>query len=413
MGASGLSMSALNGKHILLGVTGGIAAYKAAELTRQLKSRGAEMRVVMTEAAQAFVAPLTFQALSGNPVATHLLDPVEESAMGHIALARWAELVLIAPATADFIARLRAGLAGDLLSALCLASEAPLILAPAMNRAMWANPATQDNVRVLRERGIRLLGPEEGEQACGETGPGRMLEPVELCEALEGSFGDGSLAGLSVLITAGPTREPLDAVRYLSNRSSGKMGYALARAAADAGARVTLISGPVALMPPPGVEFVAVETAAEMHVAVLSRVHESDIYIGAAAVADYRPAEVAQAKIKKTAASLNLELTRTEDILAAVAGLSPRPFTVGFAAETDRLEDYARGKLAAKNLDMIAANWVGRPQGGFDRDENSLHVFWPDGERELPLADKSRIAIQLIELIAERFHAQDTTENPR
>lgn len=406
-------MSSLHNKRILLGVTGGIAAYKAADLTRQLRARGAEVRVVMTDAAQAFVTPLTFQALSGNPVATHLLDPLEESAMGHIALARWAELILIAPASADFIARLRAGMADDLLATLCLAAEAPIVLAPAMNRAMWANPATQENIGLLAARGVRLLGPAEGEQACGETGPGRMLEPFELCADLEGLLGSGALESLHVLITAGPTREPLDAVRYLSNRSSGKMGYAVARAAADAGARVTLVSGPVALAPPLGVEFIAVESAAEMHAAVLASAPECDIFIGAAAVADYRPAEVAPTKIKKTDARLNLALERTPDILATVAALNPKPYTVGFAAETNRLEEYARGKLENKGLDMIAANWVGGPQGGFDRDDNALHVFWPGGETQLPLTTKSHIASQLITLIAQRFHAQNTAQNPR
>lgn len=401
----------LAGKRILLGVTGGIAAYKAAELTRGLRGAGAEVRVVMTSAATAFIAPLTFQALSGNPVHMDLLDAAEESAMGHISLSRWADLILIAPATADFLAKLRAGLADDLLSALCLAAQVPIALAPAMNQAMWSNPATQDNIAGLTARGLRFFGPAAGEQACGETGLGRMLEPVDLVEAAGGLFGSGALAGLSVLISAGPTREAIDPVRYLTNRSSGKMGYALAEAAREAGARVSVVSGPVALSPPNGVELVRVESAAQMFEAVLERAAHHDVYIGAAAVADYTPASVAENKIKKHAEGLSLTLTRTRDILAAVAALAPpnRPYTVGFAAETDNLETYARQKLEAKGLDMVAANRVGQPQGGFDSDENALSVFWPGGETVLPMASKSQIAHHLIQLIAERHRAKHPT----
>lgn len=395
-------------KRILLGVTGGVAAYKAAELTRLLRARGAEVRVVMTRAARAFIAPLTFQALSGQPVATEWLDPAEEAAMGHIALARWAELILIVPATADFIARLRAGLADDLLSALCLAAEVPIAIAPAMNQAMWAHAATQDNLACLEGRGVIRLGPAEGEQACGEIGLGRLLEPTELCERIAALLSGGSLAGYKVLITAGPTREPIDAVRFLSNRSSGKMGYALAQAAARAGALVTLVTGPVAVPPPTDVEVIPVETAAQMYDTVMARVSACDIFIGAAAVADYAPASVATGKIKKTAADLTLPLTRTRDILGTVASLPRKPYTVGFAAETDHLEDYARAKLVSKNLDMIAANWVGRTEGGFERDENALHVFWNGGEAHLSMGPKSQIARQLIALISERLHAQNT-----
>jgi len=403
--------SPLAGKRILLGVTGGIAAYKAAELTRGLRGAGAEVRVAMTSAATAFIAPLTFQALSGNPVHMDLLDTAEESAMGHISLSRWADLILIAPATADFLAKLRAGMADDLLSALCLAAQVPIALAPAMNQAMWSNPATQDNVACLKSRGFQCFGPASGEQACGETGLGRMLEPADMIQTMAGLFSSGWLAGLSVLISAGPTREAIDPVRYLTNRSSGKMGYALAEAARQAGARVSLVSGPVALSPPNGVTLVRVESAAQMFEAVLERAAHHDIYIGAAAVADYTPANVAEHKIKKHAEGLSLNLTRTRDILAAVAALAPpnRPFTVGFAAETDNLETYARQKLEAKGLDMVAANQVGQAQGGFDSDENALSVFWPGGVALLPMASKSQIANYLIQLIVERHRAKHPT----
>ena len=391
-------------------MTGGIAAYKAAELVRLLRGAGASVRVVMTRAATEFVTPLTFQALSGQPVHLALLDTAEEAAMGHIHLARWADLVLVAPATANFIARLRAGLADDLLTTLCLATTAPLVLAPAMNQAMWQHPATQENAALLVQRGVRLLGPAEGSQACGETGPGRMLEPADIIKALGELFGDGPLAGVRILISAGPTREPLDPVRYLTNRSSGKMGYALARSAAELGAAVRLVSGPTALPEPPVHEFVRVESAREMYDAVLARANATDIYIGTAAVADYAPDPVPQ-KLKKDVATLVITLNKTRDILAAVAGLANRPFTVGFAAETDHLETYARGKLAAKALDMVAANRVGEEQG-FDVDDNALFVCWPGGETHLPLAPKNLLAHQLLHLIADRYHAQHSVENP-
>ncbi|MFM8445200.1 MAG: bifunctional phosphopantothenoylcysteine decarboxylase/phosphopantothenate--cysteine ligase CoaBC [Methylococcus sp.] len=412
----------LSGCRILLGVTGGIAAYKAAELVRLLRGAGAEVRVVMTPAATAFVTPLTFQALSGNPVHQHLLDGTEESAMGHIRLARWADLILVAPATADFMARLSAGLADDLLATLCLATAAPIVLAPAMNQAMWRNPATQDNAAVLQRRGIQLLGPAAGAQACGETGPGRMLEPVDILAAvaagilasntaLQAGPSEDRLRGVRILISAGPTREPIDPVRYLSNRSSGKMGYALAEAAVTLGAAVTLVTGPTALPEPPVMEVVRVETAQSMFEAVLSRAGAADIYIGAAAVADYTP-EPAPHKIKKAADELTLQLVRTQDILAAVARHEPRPFTVGFAAETQQLETYARGKLADKSLDMVAANRVGEGQG-FEVDDNALFVCWPDGECHLPRAPKITLAHQLLNLIADRYHAQHPTQDSR
>ncbi|CAL1239291.1 bifunctional phosphopantothenoylcysteine decarboxylase/phosphopantothenate--cysteine ligase CoaBC [Candidatus Methylocalor cossyra] len=399
-------MANLADKHIVLGVTGGIAAYKAAELTRALRRSGAQVRVVMTRAATAFVTPLTFQALSGNPVHLELLDPAEEQAMGHIDLARWADAILVAPATADFIARLRIGLADELLPALCLAATAPIVLAPAMNRAMWENRATQANVRALERRGVRILGPAEGEQACGESGPGRLLEPAAILAALAQLWEPGRLAGLSVLISAGPTREAIDPVRYIGNRSSGKMGYALAEAAKAAGAQVSLVSGPVALPPPAVDEVVRVESAADMYRAVLERAERCAIYIGAAAVADYTPTATAPRKVKKTAAQWTLTLTRTQDILSAVAALPNPPFTVGFAAETEQVEEYARQKRLAKGLDLVAANRVGAGQG-FDADDNALFVCWSGGETSLPLAPKKILAAQLIALIAERYHGQN------
>lgn len=392
---------------ILLGIGGGIAAYKSPDLVRRLRERGAEVRVVMTQAATAFITPLTLQAVSGHPVHQALLSAESESAMGHIELARWAGLILIAPATADLMARLAHGHADDLLTTLCLASEAPLLLAPAMNRQMWAHPATQANAAQLRARGVTLLGPGAGAQACGEVGEGRMLEPAELAEAVAvrragGGAGQVPLAGRRVLITAGPTREPLDPVRYLTNRSSGRMGYALAAAARAAGAQVTLVSGPTALAAPPDVALVQVETAAQMAEAVREHLAGCAVFIGAAAVADYRAAAPAPHKIKKQADTLTLELVRNPDILAEVAASQPRPFTVGFAAETERLAEHAAAKLHAKGLDMIAANLVG-PGRGFDSERNALHVLWPGGERDLGEGDKSALAAALIALIAQRL----------
>lgn len=397
-------MDALANRNILLGITGGIAAYKAAELTRLLVTAGASVRVAMTPAAQTFITPLTLQALSGNPVHSDLLDPAAEAAMGHIELARWADLVLVAPASADFIARIAHGLANDLLSTLCLATRAPLVLAPAMNTQMWLHPATRANCELLATRAVTLLGPGEGDLACGETGPGRMLDPAVLFDALPALFPGGALAGLRVLVTAGPTREPLDPVRYLSNRSSGKMGFAVAAAAARAGARVTLVSGPVALPTPAGVTRVDVESAAQMRAAVGDAVADCDIFIAAAAVADYRPQQVAAAKVKKQAAALRLELEPTTDILAEVAARADGPFTVGFAAETENVTEHARAKLEAKGLEMVAANRVGDGLA-FDRDDNELELLWPGGGLRLPRASKTELARQLIDLIAERYHA--------
>jgi len=388
-------------KRIVLGVTGGVAAYKSPDIVRRLREAGAEVQVVMTAGAQRFVTPLTFQAVSGRPVRSELWDAAAEHAMGHIELGRWAELVLIAPASADFMAHLAQGLAVDLLSTMCLATEAPIVLAPAMNWAMWSNAATQDNVRRLQERSIRLLGPVEGELAEGEIGMGRMLEPVDIVAGLMSGV-PRPLKGARVLVTAGPTREPIDPVRYVSNRSSGKMGFAVARAAAEAGAEVTLVSGPVHLVTPRDVLRVDVETAAEMHAAVMQRIADSDIFIAAAAVADYAPAESAPQKIKKRSETLDLSLQKTPDILAEVALRLPRPFTVGFAAETEELERHAREKLENKRLDLMAANWVGQGRG-FDRDDNALTVFWRDGAADLGQAPKLELARRLIRFVAERY----------
>jgi phosphopantothenoylcysteine decarboxylase/phosphopantothenate--cysteine ligase len=396
-------MNATAPLRVLLGVTGGIAAYKSAELVRRLREQGADVQVVMTEGARRFVGPLTFQALSGRPVRTDLWDAAAEAAMGHIELARWADRVLIAPASADFLARLAHGLANDLLTTLCLATDAPISVAPAMNRLMWANAATQSNVATLRSRGVTIIGPAEGEQACGETGAGRMVEPADILAALlprQGSV--GALAGRKVLITAGPTRERIDPVRFITNRSSGKMGYAVAEAARAAGAEVVIVSGPVNVPTPAGVKRVDVETAEQMMDAVRAHLPGTDIFIAAAAVSDYRPVQAAVEKIKKTSDSLMLALSRTTDILATVAGGSPRPFVVGFAAETQNVERNALAKLEGKRLDMIAANQVG-DKLAFDCDENALTVYWPGGKRELARASKRDVAAGLVTVIAARF----------
>ncbi|HKS93138.1 MAG TPA: bifunctional phosphopantothenoylcysteine decarboxylase/phosphopantothenate--cysteine ligase CoaBC [Gammaproteobacteria bacterium] len=390
----------LSGRHIVLGITGGIAAYKCADLVRRLRAAGAEVQVVMTAGAQRFIAPLTFQALSGRPVRTELWDNAAEFGMGHIELARWAELVLVAPATAGFLARLAHGHADDLLTTLCLATQAPLAVAPAMNWVMWENAATRDNLQRLRAREVRMLGPAEGELAEGEVGMGRMLEPAEIVAAL--SDQPLRLKGVRVLVTAGPTREPLDPVRYVSNRSSGKMGFAVARAAAEAGARITLVSGPTHLATPHDVRRVNVETAAEMQRAVMAEVADADIFIATAAVSDYAPARTAAQKIKKRSATLQLKLARTPDILAEVAARKPRPFTVGFAAETRDLEANARAKLRKKNLDLIVANWVGGGRG-FDTEDNVLSVYWPEGTAELGHGPKLELARKLVQLIAEHY----------
>jgi len=396
-------MSNLNNKRIVLIVTGGIAAYKALELVRRLRETGATVRVVMTPAAEKFVGQLSFQALSGQPVQSDLLDARAEAAMGHIELARWAEAVVVAPATADFMARLRYGLADDLAATVCLATAAPLLLAPAMNQQMWQNAATQDNAAVLKARGITAVGPDTGVQACGETGPGRMAAPEDIAQAVAAMFSTGTLAGLRVMVTAGPTHEAIDPVRYISNRSSGKMGYAIARAAIEAGAKVSLVAGPVALDPPPGADTQMVVSADEMFEAVMNSIDSADIFIASAAVADYRVAAPAEQKRKKDEHSLSLTLTPTRDILRCVTARPAPPFAVGFAAETENLLQNARAKLEGKSLDMIAANQVGVEGSGFDSNDNELHVLWNGGEQCLAKAPKDIIARQLIGLVAKCY----------
>lgn len=393
-------------RRILLGVSGGIAAYKSCEVVRRLRELGAEVRVVMTEGATHFVGPTTFQALSGQPVRVSLWDAQAEAAMGHIELARWAERILVAPASADLLARLAHGQADDLLTTLCLASAAPLYLAPAMNQQMWAHPAVQANIETLRRHGAQLLGPAVGDQACGDVGSGRMLEPHELRDALAASFGEPLLAGLRVLVSAGPTYEDIDPVRFIGNRSSGRMGFAVAEAAAQAGAVVSLVAGPVDLATPPGVaRRIDVRSAAQMHAAVLDAAAQADIYIGAAAVGDYRPLQVAAQKLKKHDGSeLTLRLGENPDILASLSAQTAHPFLVGFAAETHDVASYAQAKLRHKRLDMIAANQVGGGLG-FEAADNALTLYWADGVAELPRAAKPELARQLIACVAERYRA--------
>ena len=396
----------MQGKRILLGVTGGIAAYKSPDLVRRLRERGAEVQVVMTAGAREFVTPTTFQAVSGRTVRSDLWDAAAEAAMGHIELARWAEAVLIAPASADFLARLATGQANDLLSTLCLATEAPIAVAPAMNHIMWANAATRANIATLTQRGLQVFGPAEGDQACGEVGEGRMLEPLDLAERVLALLpAGGALAGRRVLITAGPTRERIDPVRFVSNRSSGKMGFAVAQAAREAGATVVLVAGPVSLATPAGVARVDVESAADMLAAVLRELPGTDIFISTAAVADYRPARAAEQKIKKSAESMELAMERTADVLATVAARADRPYVVGFAAETEAVEQNARTKLMKKNLDMIAANEVGHDKA-FDCEDNQLIVLSRNGRHELPRAGKLTLARGLIALIEQDLAAR-------
>jgi phosphopantothenoylcysteine decarboxylase/phosphopantothenate--cysteine ligase len=406
----------LTGLRILLGVTGGIAAYKTPELVRRLRDRGAEVQVVMTASAHRFVTPVTLQAVSGRPVRDDLWDAAAEAAMGHIELARWADLLLVAPATADTLARLAQGRANDLLTTLRLATRAPVILAPAMNHVMWLHPATQRNLATLVADGCSVLGPDDGPQACGEFGPGRMMEPDAICLALESrglrSGGEtstaqgshrGPLAGRHVVVTAGPTREAIDPVRYISNHSSGKQGYALAAAAAAAGARVTLVSGPVALEPPPGVEVVRVTSAVEMRDAVTALLPDCAVFIGVAAVADYRPGAPAAEKIKKTPrnrGAMTLELIENPDIIAGVAAASPRPFVVGFAAETHEALAHARDKRQRKGMDMIVVNDVSRADIGFNADENAVTIISARGEERLPKLPKAAVAAAIVDRIA-------------
>lgn len=396
-------MSSLVNKQILLGVTGGIAAYKSAEIVRRLQDLGASVRVVMTSGAQEFITPLTLQALSGNPVHLDLLDPEAEAGMGHIELARWADLVLIAPATADFIARLATGRGDDLLTAICLATPAPIAIAPAMNQGMWHKASTQDNLARLRERKVVQFGPAEGGQACGDVGLGRMMEPEDIAAMAAELFATGALAGKKVVITAGPTREALDPVRYLSNHSSGKMGYAIAQAAAEAGARVVLISGPTNLPTPPRVQRRDVVSAEEMYQQSMAELEDCDIFIASAAVADYRPLQVASQKMKKGSEDrITIELVKNPDIVSAVAAAQPRPFVVGFSAETEKLVEHARSKLERKKLDLIVANDVSDRSIGFNSEDNAATLIWPGGQENLDRRSKQQLARDLIAFIARR-----------
>jgi phosphopantothenoylcysteine decarboxylase/phosphopantothenate--cysteine ligase len=394
--------------NILLGITGGIAAYKTPDLVRKLIAKGANVRVVMTESAKEFVSPLALQAVSANPVSDNLLDKNAEAAMGHIELARWADKLLVAPATANFIAKLTHGLADDLLSTLCLATPAPILVAPAMNQQMWHAPATQHNLSILSHRGIRFLGPAQGEQACGDVGLGRMLEPHEIADLIATQAPiEQLLKDKQVVITAGPTREDIDPVRYISNHSSGKMGYSLAQAAHNMGAIVTLVSGPVNLSAPTGMKLIKVLSAQQMHDAVMQEVDTCDIFIACAAVADYRPQQTTNQKIKKKDGELTLTFIKNPDILSDVAHLANPPFTLGFAAETQNLREYALGKLQRKKLNMIAANDVSDKTIGFDSDQNALSVFWSQGEEKLNIADKPLLAKQLMQLVA-HIYTDDT-----
>jgi len=397
-------MTDLQDKKILLGVSGSIAAYKSPDLVRRLKERGADVRVVLTASAEKLVSPTVFQAVSGEPVRGDLWDEQAEAAMGHIELAKWADMVVIAPATANVIAQLANGAADSLLSTLCLATEAPLVIVPSMNQAMYRNDTTQTNINVLQARNVRFIGPDVGDQACGDVGPGRMTEPAEIVAQLTQTDAAGALRGKKVLVTAGPTREPIDPVRFVSNRSSGKMGFAVARAAADAGAQVTLIAGPVSLPTPPGVARINVETASEMFDAAMTAVADKDIYIGAAAISDYRPESVPSQKIKKHSDKFILEMAKSPDLLASISLSDNRPFCVGFAAETEKLEEHAMSKLDRKQLDMIVANLVG-DNLGFDRDDNAATVFWENGKEPMPNMSKSDLARRLIAVIAHRYQS--------
>ncbi|MCW4446405.1 bifunctional phosphopantothenoylcysteine decarboxylase/phosphopantothenate--cysteine ligase CoaBC [Vibrio splendidus] len=401
-------LQGLAGKKILLGISGGIAAYKCAELTRRLIERGAQVQVVMTNAAKEFITPLTMQAVSGRPVSDSLLDPAAEASMGHIELAKWADLVLLAPATADLIARMTAGMGNDLLTTLLLATDAPVAVSPAMNQQMYSHPATQENIATLKRRGCEIWGPAAGEQACGDVGMGRMLEPMQLVHRCEDFFQPKPLAGRSVLITAGPTREAIDPVRYITNHSSGKMGYALAEAAAKQGATVTLISGPVSLATPNKVNRIDVDSAQQMFDAVTANAAQHDIFISCAAVADYRPETIADQKLKKVDGKddMTIQMVKNPDIVASVASMMEgRPFTVGFAAETQDVEKYARGKLERKNLDMICANDVSVEGQGFNSGSNELHLYWKDGDKSLPLDSKDTLGFQILDQIQQLIGA--------
>ncbi|EKK4081082.1 bifunctional phosphopantothenoylcysteine decarboxylase/phosphopantothenate--cysteine ligase CoaBC [Cronobacter dublinensis] len=395
----------LAGKKIVLGVSGGIAAYKTPELVRRLRERGAEVRVAMTEAAKAFITPLSLQAVSGFPVSDSLLDPAAEAAMGHIELGKWADLVILAPATADLIARVAAGMANDLVTTICLATPSPVAVVPAMNQQMYRNVATQHNIELLAARGLHIWGPDSGSQACGDVGPGRMLDPLEIVELAVNHFAPvNDLQHLNIMITAGPTRERLDPVRYITNDSSGKMGFAVAAAASARGARVTLVAGPVALPTPAGVERIDVESALEMEAAVQQRAQQQHIFIGCAAVADYRAETISSEKIKKQGDELTLKMVKNPDIVAGVAALvENRPYVVGFAAETNNVEEYARQKRLRKNLDLICANDVSLAGQGFNSDTNALHLFWQEGDKVLPLERKALLGQRLLDEIVTRY----------
>lgn len=400
-------------KNVLLGVTGGIAAYKAPDLVRKLTALGANVRVVLTDSAAEFVSPLSLQAVSGNPVHQHLLDPAAEAAMGHIELAKWADILLIAPATANTLAKLAHGMADDLLTTLYLATTAKIFIAPAMNQQMWKAHATTVNIDILREHGVHFIGPASGEQACGDVGAGRMEEPLVIAEFVNDTFVKstervaklGLLQGLNITITAGPTREPLDPVRYISNHSSGKMGFSIAEAAAQAGANVTLVAGPVALSTPTLCSRKDVVSADDMLAACEALVPSTDIFISTAAVADYKATTIADNKIKKTGDELTLTFIKNPDILATVSARKDRPFCVGFAAESQDVEAYARDKLAKKNLDMIAANDITAEGLGFNSDKNALHVIWRDGDEKLPATSKAELATQLLAIVAKQYSA--------
>ncbi|HAS6025523.1 TPA: bifunctional phosphopantothenoylcysteine decarboxylase/phosphopantothenate--cysteine ligase CoaBC [Vibrio vulnificus] len=395
-------MQTLAGKKILLGISGGIAAYKCADLTRRLKERGAEVQVVMTKAAKEFITPLTMQAVSGRPVSDSLLDPAAEASMGHIELAKWADLILLAPATADLIARMAAGMGNDLLTTLVLATDAPVAVSPAMNQQMYRNVATQENIATLSRRGMEIWGPAAGEQACGDVGPGRMLEPMQLVALCEQFFQPKPLQDKSILITAGPTREAIDPVRYITNHSSGKMGYALAQAAMQLGANVTLVSGPVSLPTPVNVNRINVDSSQEMYDAVMAQASDHDIFISCAAVADYRPATIAEQKLKKTDDSdeMTITMVKNPDIVASVSSMTEnRPFTVGFAAETNDVEVYARRKLEKKKLDLLCANDVSVEGQGFNSSDNAITLYWSQGEKALPLNSKAALSMEILKQI--------------
>ncbi|MDY7026470.1 MAG: bifunctional phosphopantothenoylcysteine decarboxylase/phosphopantothenate--cysteine ligase CoaBC [Pseudomonadota bacterium] len=403
-------MLSLVNRRIIVGISGSIAAYKSAEIVRLLKKAGAEVIVVMTQNAQSFITPMTMQALSGEPVRKEIMDSEAELSMGHIELAKWADAILVAPASANVLANLAQGLSHDLLSTLCLATEAPVFLAPAMNQAMWGHEATQANAQKLTTLGYEFFGPGAGEQACGDVGFGRLLEVDELVERLAAKFETNQLAGKKVVISAGPTRERIDPVRFLSNYSTGKMGYALAQAAQEAGAYVTLVSGPTNLAAPERVTRVLVESAIEMHEAVMTAVADADVFIAAAAVADYRPKRCADDKVKKSDGDWQIQLERNPDILAEVSGKADRPFCVGFAAETRNVLEYGRGKLERKQLDLIAVNDVSDQAIGFASDQNALMVLSKEAQFPIAQASKTQVAHQLIELIAQQLSAQPLTD---